>query len=92
MTKKGKGANEDKMIETKSKSVTGKSQNKKKPVEKKLKPVEKEVKSLKEEDLLQESGTDSDYDGDVFFLPSILLFHHLEHTYCAFDLLCVLLL
>lgn len=67
MTKKKKGANEDKIIETKSKNVSGKSQKQKKPVEIELKPVEE---SLKEEDLLQESGTDSDYDGDVFFSPT----------------------
>ncbi|CAD5320946.1 unnamed protein product [Arabidopsis thaliana] len=55
MTKRSKGANEDKLIETKSKNVSGKSQKQKKPVE---------AESLKEEDLLQASGTDSDYDGD----------------------------
>lgn len=56
--KKSEAAEGDKMIETKSKSGSVKSQ-KRKPA------VEKEVKSLKEEDLLLESGTDSDYDGDV---------------------------
>ncbi|KAL1217867.1 putative ribosome biogenesis protein BOP1 [Cardamine amara subsp. amara] len=65
MPKKSKGANkDDKMRENKSKSVSVKSQ-KHKPAEKELKPVEeKEVISLKEEELLQESGTDSDYDAD----------------------------
>jgi len=70
MTKRSKGANEDKLIETKSKNVSGKSQKQKKPVE---------AESLKEEDLLQASGTDSDYDGDVFFL---LLFSFVTSLFC----------
>ncbi|XP_024010891.1 ribosome biogenesis protein BOP1 homolog [Eutrema salsugineum] len=65
--KKRETANKDQMRETKSKSknvsVSVKSQ-KQKAVVKEVKPVEKEVKSLKEEDLLLDSGTDSDYDGD----------------------------
>ncbi|CAA7050677.1 unnamed protein product [Microthlaspi erraticum] len=56
-------AEEDKIIDTKRKSGSVKSQ-KQKPAAKEAKSVEKEVKSLKEEDLLLESGTDSEYDGD----------------------------
>ena len=58
MTKKSQGANEDQVKEPMRKIVPLKSQKE-----------AKEVKSSKEEeDLLLDSGTDSDYDGDVFFI------------------------
>ena len=69
--KKSEGANEDQTIETKKKSASAvRSSQKEKPV------VAKQVKSSKEEeeeDLRLDSATDSDYDGDVFFLLLLLL-------------------
>ncbi|VVB03422.1 unnamed protein product [Arabis nemorensis] len=65
MSKKTEEIDEDKMRETRTKCKNDSAKSKKqKQVVKEVKPVEKEVKSLKEEDLLVDSGADSDDDGD----------------------------